>query len=84
MTTKMKVNKEYQVRRNRKDRQWEVIHVHKYPNYSYSHVVYSGDDWKLCMWIATGDLFYLPSPYGFELVRMCGSRMALYLEIRLR
>lgn len=72
---------EYKVKFHRKDRQWQVIHMHSYPNFNTAHIVYAGDDWFLCMWIATGDLFYFPGrPYITLCQKFCGSRNAKYLQ----
>lgn len=56
----MKTKKtEYKVKYVRKDRQWQVMHVHCYPNYYHEHQLYQGSSWNMCMWVATGDSAYL-------------------------
>jgi hypothetical protein len=60
MTRMMMIPKtEYKVRLLRRDHLWQVTHLHSYPNWNTSHVVYTGVSWEFCMWIATGDPFYL-------------------------
>lgn len=47
----------YAVRWNKNDRRWQLYHVHQYPNYTFQHVIYSGD-LNACWWFATGDPLY--------------------------
>lgn len=72
---------EYQVKYIRKDRQWQVTHKHSYDNYAMGHAVYIGSSWSFCMWLATGDPFYVYKfdAYAYGRIRsQCGSRTSEY------
>jgi hypothetical protein len=58
-TTKPTKTAEFVIRYVRKDRLWRVTHHHRYPNYSFDHPIYTGVNWRYCMWLATGDPAYI-------------------------
>lgn len=78
MTQTMKKT-EYQV--NKEGRLWQVTHKHNYPNHTMDHAVYIGPSWEFCMWLATGDPFYVllfdELVYG-QISTQCGARVTSY------